>query len=73
MSIFVSRRQHEEKMTLSLIIGVILDWDLAAGFPLNSGSWNVTLPDNLATRSDYIVVVFGNSGNASPKFTIQSR
>ncbi|KAI7877988.1 hypothetical protein K492DRAFT_209274 [Lichtheimia hyalospora FSU 10163] len=49
-----------------------LYWDLAAGFPLNSGSWNVTLPDNLAARSDYIIVVFGNSGNASPKFTIQS-
>lgn len=54
-----------------IVVFYNLDWDLASGFPLNSGSWNVTLPKDLATRSDYIVVVFGNSGNASPKFTIQ--
>ncbi|KAL5519926.1 hypothetical protein ACEPAG_1586 [Sanghuangporus baumii] len=44
---------------------------LATGFNLSDGQVNVTVPDDPA-RSDYIVVLFGDSGNASPEFTIKS-
>ncbi|KAI0917131.1 hypothetical protein AcW1_007593 [Taiwanofungus camphoratus] len=44
---------------------------LATGFPIASGSVNVVVP-NVTTRSDYIVVLFGDSGNASPQFTINA-
>ncbi|TBU48548.1 hypothetical protein BD309DRAFT_1015501 [Dichomitus squalens] len=42
---------------------------LASNFPIRDGAVNVTVPQ-VATRDDYIVVLFGDSGNASPKFTI---
>ncbi|EJC97887.1 uncharacterized protein FOMMEDRAFT_97900 [Fomitiporia mediterranea MF3/22] len=42
---------------------------LATGFKLTDEKVNVTVPD-VADRSDYIVVLFGDSGNASPEFTI---
>ncbi|KAL5482531.1 hypothetical protein ACEPAI_9125 [Sanghuangporus weigelae] len=44
---------------------------LATGFNLTDGQVNVTVPVKSA-RSDYIVVLFGDSGNASPEFTIKS-
>ncbi|ORZ12677.1 hypothetical protein BCR42DRAFT_419748 [Absidia repens] len=47
-----------------------LKWDLASGFPLNKGSQVVTLPADLETKRTYIIVLMGNSGNASPQFTI---
>lgn len=47
-----------------------LFWDLATGFKLNAGSQTVTLPSDLETRTGYIIVLMGNSGNASPKFKI---
>ncbi|KAI9484657.1 hypothetical protein BDB00DRAFT_878558 [Zychaea mexicana] len=47
-----------------------LYWDLASGFPLNSGGHNISLPSDLKTMSNYIIVLMGDSGNASPKFTI---
>ncbi|SAM05746.1 hypothetical protein [Absidia glauca] len=47
-----------------------LYWELASGFPLNKGSQSVTLPQDLETRRTYIIVLMGNSGNASPEFTI---
>ncbi|EJF63332.1 hypothetical protein DICSQDRAFT_55831 [Dichomitus squalens LYAD-421 SS1] len=42
---------------------------LASNFPIRDGAVNVTVPQ-VATRDDYIVVLFGDSGNSSPKFTI---
>ncbi|KAI9299579.1 hypothetical protein BJ944DRAFT_245073, partial [Cunninghamella echinulata] len=47
-----------------------LYWDLATGFPLNKGSQEITLPTDLEYRKTYIIVLMGNSGNASKKFTI---
>lgn len=48
------------------------DWDLASGFPLNKGAQSVTLPSDLETKKTYIIVLMGDSGNASPKFLIQA-
>ncbi|PKI82703.1 hypothetical protein MVES1_003933 [Malassezia vespertilionis] len=45
---------------------------LAKGFPITDGRVGFELPDNLEERDDYIVVLFGDSGNASPEFTIHS-
>jgi len=42
---------------------------LASGFMIADGQVDITVP-NVTTRNDYIVVLFGNSGNASPTFTI---
>ncbi|CAO3609749.1 unnamed protein product [Cunninghamella echinulata] len=47
-----------------------LKWKLASDFPLNQGSYKVTLPPKLETRKTYIIVLMGNSGNASKQFTI---
>ncbi|KAI8146392.1 hypothetical protein BJV82DRAFT_554400 [Fennellomyces sp. T-0311] len=47
-----------------------LYWDLAKDFPLNSGEQAICLPDGLEPKDNYIIVLMGNSGNASPKFTI---
>lgn len=49
----------------------LAEWTLADGFPLTSGSVNFVLPTDVAARDDYIVVLFGDSGNASPKFSIK--
>jgi hypothetical protein len=49
-----------------------LFWDLATGFALNAGAQSVTLPTDLETRNGYIVVLMGNSGNASKRFRIQA-
>ncbi|KAK0526133.1 hypothetical protein OC835_005386 [Tilletia horrida] len=38
-----------------------------------AGHVSFHLPANLPTRHDYIVVLFGDSGNASPLFTIRGR
>ncbi|KAI7901986.1 uncharacterized protein BX663DRAFT_404001, partial [Cokeromyces recurvatus] len=46
--------------------------DLASGFKLNAGSQTITLPSDLETKTSYIIVLMGDSGNASPKFTIQA-
>ncbi|KAF9644283.1 hypothetical protein BDM02DRAFT_3077858, partial [Thelephora ganbajun] len=42
---------------------------LAYGFPLIDGCVSVQVPD-VKPRDTYIVVLMGNSGNASPEFTI---
>ncbi|KAF9308903.1 hypothetical protein BG003_010435 [Podila horticola] len=42
---------------------------LAADFKLIDGSLDIVIP-NVVTRKTYIIVLFGDSGNASPKFTI---
>lgn len=51
--------------------GENLRWTLADGFAIKDGKTKVTLPSDLEERSDYIVVVMGDSGNASEKFTIR--
>jgi hypothetical protein len=48
----------------------LLEWELASGFDLNKGSQVVTLPADLETKRTYIIVLMGDSGNASPQFTI---
>ncbi|KAK2465744.1 hypothetical protein APHAL10511_002288 [Amanita phalloides] len=45
---------------------------LATNFPLIAGAVPITMPSNVATRDDYFIVLFGDSGNASPQFTIAS-
>ncbi|KAG7088277.1 hypothetical protein E1B28_012290 [Marasmius oreades] len=50
---------------------LMLDPPLAKGFLLRDGAVTITIPD-VPSRSDYVVVVFGDSGNASPKFTINN-
>ncbi|TFY55399.1 hypothetical protein EVJ58_g8274 [Rhodofomes roseus] len=40
------------------------------GFQIADGQVDITVP-NVTERNDYIVVLFGNSGNASPTFTIK--
>jgi len=51
---------------------LMIDSPLATGFLLTDGSKTITLPSNLTTKSTYIVVLMGDSGNASPEFTINA-
>ncbi|OSC96446.1 hypothetical protein PYCCODRAFT_1421010 [Trametes coccinea BRFM310] len=44
---------------------------LAEGFNLTAGHVKVRVPD-VDPRNEYIVVLFGDSGNRSPKFNIVS-
>ncbi|PPQ82176.1 hypothetical protein CVT24_012653 [Panaeolus cyanescens] len=46
-----------------------LDKPLAQGFKLRDGSVTLTVPD-VPPRDDYLIVLFGNSGNTSPSFAI---
>jgi len=48
-----------------------LQTPLATNFPISAGQVSITVP-NVTERHDYIVVLFGDSGNASPIFTITS-
>ncbi|PWN29492.1 hypothetical protein BDZ90DRAFT_230362 [Jaminaea rosea] len=48
-----------------------LDVTLADGFPLMAHKIDFTVPKGLKERKNYIVVLLGDSGNASPKFTIK--
>lgn len=43
---------------------------LAVNFPIISGEVTIIVPENATVRSDAIVVLFGDSGNASPEFAI---
>ncbi|SJL07596.1 uncharacterized protein ARMOST_10946 [Armillaria ostoyae] len=47
-----------------------LDHPLASNFQLTDGQVDITVPD-VEPRDDYIIVLFGDSGNTSPEFTIQ--
>ncbi|GAA5808996.1 hypothetical protein MFLAVUS_002396 [Mucor flavus] len=49
-----------------------LFWDLDTGFKLASGARSITLPADLETKTSYIIVLMGNSGNASAKFYIRA-
>ncbi|KAH8994345.1 hypothetical protein EDB86DRAFT_1268906 [Lactarius hatsudake] len=46
-----------------------IDHPLAQDIPLSTGSVQITVP-NVPVGANYIVVLFGDSGNASPQFTI---
>ncbi|KAJ6508513.1 hypothetical protein C8R45DRAFT_967679 [Mycena sanguinolenta] len=43
---------------------------LASGFNLTDEKANITVP-SVVTRTTYIIVLFGDSGNTSPEFTIE--
>ncbi|KAF8519175.1 hypothetical protein JB92DRAFT_2899680 [Gautieria morchelliformis] len=45
---------------------------LADGFLLTDGSQQITFPSNLTTSPNYILNLFGDSGNLSPAFTINA-
>ncbi|PWN94700.1 hypothetical protein FA09DRAFT_290764, partial [Tilletiopsis washingtonensis] len=51
--------------------GLNLKWTLASDFLLTDDQADITLPSDLEPRDDYIVVLMGDSGNASPLFTIE--
>ncbi|RDB15282.1 hypothetical protein Hypma_004795 [Hypsizygus marmoreus] len=44
---------------------------LASSFPISRGFVAVTVPKTVAPRDDYFIVLFGDSGNMSPKFKIR--
>ena len=44
---------------------------LAKDFPITAGHTEITVP-SVTTRDSYILVLFGDSGNASPMFTINN-
>ncbi|OZJ03942.1 hypothetical protein BZG36_02938 [Bifiguratus adelaidae] len=50
-----------------------LNQTLAQGFDLSTGNTSVTVPTDIPTRHDYIIVLFGDSGNASPRFTVVNK
>ncbi|PPQ79853.1 hypothetical protein CVT24_003497 [Panaeolus cyanescens] len=51
-----------------------LDFDnpLVQGFNLRDGNVTLTVPD-VVPRDDYLIVLYGNSGNTSPTFTITAK
>jgi len=50
---------------------LLVDQPLAHGFLLTAGSQIITIP-KVPHRTTYFVVLFGDSGNKSPQFTITS-
>lgn len=52
--------------------GLNLADTLASDFELRKGNVSFTVPKVRETRDDYVVVLFGDSGNHSPKFTIKA-
>ncbi|KAL0955950.1 hypothetical protein HGRIS_002134 [Hohenbuehelia grisea] len=57
----LSLAHHGPKQFLSVYI--------ARGFDIKLGRYEITVPDALS-GNDYQIVLFGDSGNFSPKFTI---
>jgi len=55
---------------LRLDTGPELSPVLAKGFDLRSGRQEITVPKNFTPATDYRIVLFGDSGNWSPEFTI---
>ncbi|KAJ3866856.1 hypothetical protein EV359DRAFT_8873, partial [Lentinula novae-zelandiae] len=48
---------------------LMIDSPLAQDFALSDGNVSFIVP-SVVTRSDYIIALFGDSGNISPTFTI---
>ena len=55
---------------LFVLLFTMTEWTLAEDFNLDDGEVEVTLPSDVATRDDYIIVLFGDSGNKSDRFSI---
>ncbi|KAF9465827.1 hypothetical protein BDZ94DRAFT_1296310 [Collybia nuda] len=47
-----------------------IDHPLASSFPIEKGYVLVRMPKNTPCRNDYFIVLFGDSGNKSPKFRV---
>ncbi|KAK0446503.1 uncharacterized protein EV420DRAFT_1569638 [Desarmillaria tabescens] len=45
---------------------------LASGFSILDGAVNVTVPESTTFGDDYVVVLFGDSGNWSGRFSIEA-
>jgi len=54
------------------INGATQSTPLADGFPLSDGQVEVTVPADTVPSDEWILVLFGDSGNWSPDFTITS-
>ncbi|KAK2465759.1 hypothetical protein APHAL10511_002303 [Amanita phalloides] len=52
-------------------LNLMLKNPLAQGFNITQGSVNIIVP-NVPPRTDYLIVLMGDSGNTSPTFTITS-
>jgi len=48
-----------------------VDHPLASDFLLTAGSQKITFPSNLETKTNYILDLFGDSGNISEEFTVK--
>lgn len=53
--------------------GLNLKKTLAKDFKLTDNEVSVTIPEDQEERTDYIIVLMGDSGNASPHFTIKPK
>lgn len=53
--------------------GLNLKWTLARDIPITEQEADIVLPKDLESRKDYIIVVMGDSGNRSKKFTIRKK
>lgn len=80
LSFYRSTKDIPDKdATGSIVLGYLIGNDenehldyknpLASGFKLMDGQRDIVIP-NVEPRKTYIIVLFGDSGNASPKFTI---
>ncbi|KAI0673367.1 hypothetical protein C8Q78DRAFT_933550, partial [Trametes maxima] len=75
-----TRPEHVTNWDGEVVLGYLQDGDstdehldfehpLARGFNLTQGKVEITVP-NVVQSNDYIIVLFGDSGNRSQKFTI---
>lgn len=62
-TIYLGHLSHESE-------NLDIEHPLAQGFDLRDGSAKIVVP-NVPPASNYIVVLLGDSGNASPTFTIE--
>ncbi|KAF8490207.1 hypothetical protein JB92DRAFT_3010246 [Gautieria morchelliformis] len=61
--------------SIVLKTAVSSDWiplTLAEGFSLLDGSHEIVVPTNVTSRNDWEIVLFGDSGDVSPAFTIHT-
>ncbi|KAG6375382.1 hypothetical protein JVT61DRAFT_2938 [Boletus reticuloceps] len=63
---------NSKGMVYLRINGATQSTPLAQGFPLDAGHVNVTVPADTQPSDQWILVLFGDSGNWSPTFTIKS-